>query len=52
MSIEFFTVAGVKVATMPLHEAEFRELEFMPILVIESDMFYFIYEILLYLTDM
>lgn len=49
---EFFTVAGVGVATMPLHEAEFCELKSMPILVTESGMFYFIYEILLYLTDM
>jgi len=48
----FFTVAGVGVATMPLSEAEFRELESMPILVTESGIFYFIYEILLYLTDM
>ena len=48
---EFFTVAGVGVATMPLHEAEFRELESMPILVTESGIFYFIYETLLYLTD-
>ncbi|KAL9099278.1 MAG: hypothetical protein Q9163_005201 [Psora crenata] len=48
---EFFTVAGVGVATMPLYKAEFRELESMPILVTESGMLYFIYEILLYLID-
>ena len=48
----FFTIAGVAVATMPLLEAEFRELESMPILVTGSGMFYFIYEILSYLTDM
>lgn len=37
---DFFTVAGVGVATMPLHEAEFSELKSMPILVTESGMFY------------
>ncbi len=48
---DFFTVAGVGVATMPLSEAEFRELESMPILVTKGGMFYFIYEIHLYLTE-
>jgi sarcosine oxidase/L-pipecolate oxidase len=43
---DFFTVAGVGVATMPLDEAEFSELKFMPILVTESGMSYFIYQIL------
>ena len=37
---DFFTVAGVGVATMPLHDAEFRELESMPILVTDSGIFY------------
>jgi sarcosine oxidase / L-pipecolate oxidase len=41
---DFFTIAGVGVATMPLHEAEFSELESMPILVTESGMFYFVYK--------
>lgn len=38
----FFTVAGVGMATMPLDEAEFGEMKSMPILVTECDMFYFI----------
>ena len=42
---DFFTVAGVGVATMPLHEAEFSELKSMPILVTESGMFYSAYQI-------
>ncbi|KAL9606104.1 MAG: hypothetical protein Q9179_000730 [Wetmoreana sp. 5 TL-2023] len=47
---DFFTVAGVGVATMPLNEAEVREIESMPILVTESGASYCIYEIQLYLT--
>ena len=50
--IDFFTVINVGVVTMLLNEAEFCELKSMPILVTENGMFYFIYKILLYLTDM
>ncbi len=42
---DFFTVAGVGVATMPLEDAEFSEMESMPILVTECGMSYFIYQI-------
>lgn len=39
----FFIVAGVGVATMPLDEAKFSEMKSMPILVTECGMFYLIY---------
>ena len=48
---DFFTIAGVGVATIPLDEIEFREIESMPILVTESGNFYFLYAISLYLTN-
>ena len=47
---DFFTVAGVAVATMPLQEAEFQELKSMPILVTAYGMLYSF--MLLYLTDL
>ena len=42
--IDFFTVAGVGVATIPLHDTEFSELESMPILVTENGMSYLIFQ--------
>lgn len=39
---DFFIIAGVGVATMPLHEAEFSKLKSMPILVTEGGMFYLV----------
>ncbi len=44
--VDFFTGAGVGVATMPLDDAEFSELESMPILVTENGMSCFIFQIL------
>jgi len=41
---DFFTIAGVGVATMSLHEAEFCEMKSMPILVTENGMSYLIYQ--------
>jgi hypothetical protein len=36
---DFFTIAAVKVATMPLKEKEFEELKSMTILVIKGSLF-------------
>ena len=47
---DFFTIAGVGVATMLLHETEFSEMKSMPILVTESGMFCFVYQTLSQLT--
>lgn len=41
---DFFTLAGVAVATMTLHDAEFSELKSMPILVTEDGMAHLIYQ--------
>jgi hypothetical protein len=48
----FFTVAGVAVATMPLHDVEFSKLKSMPILVTEDGMAYVIFQTLSELTSM
>ena len=49
---DFFTVAGVAVATMPLDEAEFSKFKSMPILVTDDGMAYVIFQKLSELTSM